>query len=155
MRDRDKIEKEKGKQYADKRRHAQESNIGIGKTVWLKRLIPANKLAPNFEPVDHKVISRSGSELVVENILTGTQYRRNITHVKRAPTQKDEEEEEKEPPTIDLERQRQRMRREPYRSAKQQQQVKRNIDRLENERPRIVMGIMSNIIIKLISICCG
>lgn len=84
LRDRDKIEKEKGKQYADKRRHAQENTIEAGETVWLKRLVNKNKLSPTFEPIDYKVISRSGSALLVENVATGVQYRRNITHVKRA-----------------------------------------------------------------------
>lgn len=84
FRDRDKIEKEKGKQYADKRRHAQESTIEAGEMVWLKRLVPGNKLSPTFEPINHKVISRSGSELLVENVLNGARYRRNVTHVKRA-----------------------------------------------------------------------
>lgn len=82
--DRDKIEKEKGKVYADKRRRAQESTIEAGEIVWLKRLTPGNKLSPTFEPIDHKVISRSGSELLVENVLNGAQYRRNVVHVKRA-----------------------------------------------------------------------
>lgn len=91
LRDRDKIEKEKGKQYADKRRHAQESTINVGETVWLKRMNPANKLSPNFEPVDYKVISRSGSELVVENMSNGTKYRRHITHVKRAVRKKNQQ----------------------------------------------------------------
>lgn len=84
MSDRDKIEKEKGKQFADKRRHAQENTIEVGETVWLKCLINKNKLSPTFEPIDYKVISRSGSELLVENVSSGVQYRRNITHVKRA-----------------------------------------------------------------------
>lgn len=84
LHDRDKIEKEKGKQYSDKRRHAQENNIETGEIVWLKRLTPGNKLSPTFEPIDHKVISRSGSELLVENVLNGAQYRRNVAHVKRA-----------------------------------------------------------------------
>lgn len=88
LRDRDKIEKEKGKQYADKRRHAQESTIEAGETVWLKRLINTNKLSPTFEPIDYKVISRSSSELLVENVSTGVQYRRHITHVKRAVRKK-------------------------------------------------------------------
>lgn len=88
LRDRDKIEKEKGKQYTDKRRHAQESTIEAGEIVWLKRLTNKNKLSPTFEPVDHKVISRSGSELLVENTVTGAQYRRNITHVKKAVRKK-------------------------------------------------------------------
>lgn len=84
LHDRDRIEKEKGKQYADKRRHAQENTIEAGEIVWLKRLTPGNKLSPTFEPVDHKVVSRSGSELLVENVLNGARYRRKVAHVKRA-----------------------------------------------------------------------
>lgn len=53
--------------------------------VWLKKLTNANKLSANFEPNDFKVIDRIGSELVVENIATGVQYRRNVTHAKLRP----------------------------------------------------------------------
>lgn len=84
LNDRDRIQKEKGKKYADTRRHAQESTIEVGDIVWLKQMTKANKLSPTFDPIDYKVISRTGSELLVENVSTGVQYRRHITHVKRA-----------------------------------------------------------------------
>lgn len=83
LRDRDMIQKEKGKMYTDEKRHAKQNEIEVGDKVWLKKLININKLSANFEPIDYKVIERSGSELVVENVTTGVKYRRNVTHVKK------------------------------------------------------------------------
>lgn len=47
--DKDKEQKEKGKQYADARRHAKVSDIGVGDDVLVKRMTRANKLSSNFE----------------------------------------------------------------------------------------------------------
>ncbi|XP_055306981.1 uncharacterized protein K02A2.6-like [Sitodiplosis mosellana] len=78
-RDRDKTKKQQGKEYADEKRRAKENSIAIGDLVWLKNLVKANKLTATFEPVAFKVISRSGSELLIENLETKMQYRRH-TH---------------------------------------------------------------------------
>lgn len=80
VRDRDKQTKDKGKEYADERRHAKSSEIKEGDEVWLKQVVQTNKLAPTFTPVAHKVIERKGAELLVENQATKTRYRRNISH---------------------------------------------------------------------------
>lgn len=83
LRDRDMVQKEKGKIYADEKRHAKPNVIEVGDKVWLKKLVNTNKLSATFEPVEYKVTERSGSELVVENTTTGVTYRRNVAHVKK------------------------------------------------------------------------
>lgn len=80
MRDRDKQNKAKGKEYTDEHRHAKPSEIKEGDEVWLKQVVPTNKLAPTFIPSAHMVIERKGAELLVENMATKAQYRRNVSH---------------------------------------------------------------------------
>lgn len=43
----------------------------------------ANKLASNFEHDAYKVVSRTGSEVVVMSTVTGKSYRRNVSHLQR------------------------------------------------------------------------
>lgn len=84
VRDNDKLSKEKGKEYADRKRHAKPSEIGIGDIVWLKQFEKTNKLTPTFIPIPHKVIEKKGSELVVEGVDSSVRYRRNVAHVVKA-----------------------------------------------------------------------
>lgn len=86
LRDRDAEMKGKGKEYADRRRRAKTNDIKEGDEVVVKRQIITNKLSTAFEPVIHKVIKRSGSEVVVEHSGTGKEYRRNVSHVKKVPS---------------------------------------------------------------------
>lgn len=86
LHDQDKEKKEKGRIYADKKRHAMPNVIKIDDIVWLKKMTNTNKLSANFEPNDFKVIDHIGSEIIVENIETGARYRRNVTHAKKRPT---------------------------------------------------------------------
>lgn len=102
-RDRDKISKQKGKQYADGKRHAKENTIAIGDLVWLKNIIKTNKLMAPFEPVTFKVIGRSGSELLVENPETKARYRRNVAHVILAPSHDEKKVEAEQESTADQE----------------------------------------------------
>lgn len=87
LRDRDKVMKQKGKEYADENRHAKPNEIKEGDLVLLKRLISPNKLATKFEPTVFKVVKRTGSEIVVLNEATGTTYRRNVAHAKKVDDQ--------------------------------------------------------------------
>lgn len=84
--DRDTSEKEKGKEYADKKRHAKQNDIKEGDEVIAMRTMPSNKLATRFDPTTYKVIQRSGPEVTIENPETGVQYRRNVTHTKKIHT---------------------------------------------------------------------
>lgn len=104
LRDQDRLSKEKGKQYADAKRHAKQSEIKEGDEVWLKKLVKTNKLAPTFEPIPYKVIERKGAEILVEDSETNKRYRRNVSHAIMVPnqqpsTEKDDTHYEKEPPT--------------------------------------------------------
>lgn len=83
VRDIDRKKKERTKEYADTRRHAKTNTIKVGDVVLVKRQKPSNKLATTFEPTRYRVVERSGSEVVVENTVTSTRYRRNVAHTKR------------------------------------------------------------------------
>lgn len=79
LKDRDASSKERGKLYADQKRHAKTSEIMEGDEVWLKVQLKSNK----FEPSPYKVVERKGPELLVENIQTKVRYRRNVAHAIR------------------------------------------------------------------------
>lgn len=85
--ERDKEKKEKEKQYTDKRRGAKECEIRVGDKVLVKRHIKANKLSTTFDPTVHTVVKRNGSEVTVESTDTKKLYRRNVSHLKRAPAE--------------------------------------------------------------------
>ncbi|XP_035901959.1 uncharacterized protein K02A2.6 isoform X2 [Anopheles stephensi] len=79
--DRDKISKEKGKLYADKRRNAKCNPIAEGDEVLMKKTFKANKLSTNFGSKIFKVVKRKGGDVVVECKETGVQYRRHVSHL--------------------------------------------------------------------------
>ena len=81
MRDRDGEMKAKAKQYADKRRNAQESDLTPGDKV-LVRQERRNKLSTPFAPEPYDVISKNGNSVVIESP-EGVQSMRNTTHVKK------------------------------------------------------------------------
>nr|CAH7764304.1 unnamed protein product [Callosobruchus chinensis] len=84
FKERDKIEKEKGKQYSDRKRNAKESDIQIGDKVYVKNTIKNNKLAPTFNPTPHEVISKENGDTLLKDNQTGQEYRRNVIHLKKA-----------------------------------------------------------------------
>lgn len=83
VRDRDKVQKELGKEYGDKKRNALESEINEGEKVYVKSMDKTNKLAPNFNPTTHTVESTNAGDCVVRNDETGRTYRRNVVHLKK------------------------------------------------------------------------
>lgn len=83
VRERDATEKLKGKLYADKRRHAKESEIQVGDKVMLKNF-KQGKIESNFTPAPFTVISRDGSDTLVQNE-EGVRYRRHLSHLKKWP----------------------------------------------------------------------
>lgn len=85
LHDRDKEAKEKGRIYANGKRHAKTSEIKEGDSVLIKRQKIENKLQSPFLPTAYKVIKRNGAEVTVENSETSEQYRRNVAHVKKIP----------------------------------------------------------------------
>ena len=81
MRDRDSEMKAKAKQYADKKRNAQESDLTPGDKV-LVRQERRNKLSTPFAPEPYDVITKNGKSVVIESS-EGVQSMRNATHVKK------------------------------------------------------------------------
>jgi len=81
LRQRDRVSKNKGAQYSDKRRHAKISDIQEGDTVLLQQK-PGNKLTTTYKPELYTVISKRGNEVTIQSS-DGVQYRRNITFVKK------------------------------------------------------------------------
>lgn len=83
MKDKDKIEKEKGKQYSDRKRGARESDIQIGDKVYVKNMVKRNKLTPNYDSTPHIVVSKNSGDVQVRDNNTGHEYRRNVIHLKK------------------------------------------------------------------------
>ena len=83
--DKDRIAKQKGKDYTDDRRNAQESGLQQGDRVLLKQC-KSNKLDTPFYPEPYKVVDKRGSEVTAQSSI-GERYRRNITHVKKFHTE--------------------------------------------------------------------
>lgn len=75
--------KEKGKTYIDGKRKAKDSTIDVGDFVVVKNFIRKNKLTPNFNPQQHKVVKRDGTRLQLENVETGVISSRHVNHTKR------------------------------------------------------------------------
>lgn len=90
VRDRDKLIKEKGKEYSDKHRNAHGSTIKEGDYVYVKRVRKDHKLNADFSPEMFTVIKRSGSEVTVKSLETGKEYKRYVSHLKKAEIQPEE-----------------------------------------------------------------
>lgn len=97
-RDRDKILKAKGKEYADLKRKAHPNVIAVGDKVIVKRAKKDHKLSTDFSPELFVVVERRGSEVTVKSLSTGKQFKRNVGHLKKTAT---ENSTENEPSTAD------------------------------------------------------
>ena len=87
VRDNDLEKKMKGKEYADRKRKAKESDINVGQKVYVKNMFRDNKLTATFGGTPHTVISKNENDVNVENDETGQRYRRNIVHLKKVEDQ--------------------------------------------------------------------
>ncbi|XP_063634881.1 uncharacterized protein K02A2.6-like [Cydia splendana] len=87
VRERDKIQKEKGKEYADKRRGATESSLAEGDKVYVKNMDKGHKLSSNYNPTPYTVQSATRGDISVKNDITGQVLRRNVVHLKRVEGQ--------------------------------------------------------------------
>ncbi|XP_058814114.1 uncharacterized protein K02A2.6-like [Topomyia yanbarensis] len=85
VKDRDTVAKEKGKQYADKRRHATPSSIGIGDQVLAKRPKKDNKLNSDYSPEVFDVLRKDGTDVTIRSTSSGKQFRRSAAHLKVIP----------------------------------------------------------------------
>lgn len=83
--DRDRLQKQKGKENEDSRRGARSSSIDLGDKVLMKNLLPGNKLQTTFGSKEFKVIDRSGPRVTIEDPENGRSYDRNVAHLKRIP----------------------------------------------------------------------
>ncbi|XP_022827954.1 uncharacterized protein LOC111357464 isoform X5 [Spodoptera litura] len=81
--DRDVEMKTKGKEYADRKRHATESPIEVGEKVYLKNMSKENKLTTMFSDVPHTVVNKEGNDCELQNDNNGKRLRRNVVHLKR------------------------------------------------------------------------
>jgi len=84
VRDRDAETKAKSKYYADNRRNAAYSEIGLGDKVLMKQ-DKVDKLTPTFNPVPYQVVKKMGNSTVVESP-DGQRYSRNTQHLKKFVT---------------------------------------------------------------------
>jgi len=80
VRDRDKDRKAKMKDYADRRRNAEESTLTKGDKVLFKQQ-RVNKWTTQFASQPYEVVDKCGNSVLVESP-DGVQYKRNTTHVK-------------------------------------------------------------------------
>lgn len=87
VRDRDRVQKELGKEYGDRKRKAIEPEIKEGEKVYVKTTDKINKLASNFNPTQYTVESNNAGDCTVRNDETGQSYRRNIVHLKKVEGQ--------------------------------------------------------------------
>lgn len=97
VREKDLVSKEKGKNYADWKRHAKESEIGEGDLVLLKRMRKSNKLDTDFSNEEYVVQHKSGTDTVIKSKRTGKQYRRSVAHLKKIGDLADESSDESNP----------------------------------------------------------
>lgn len=79
--DRDNERKQKGKDYADNRRHAQETHIRQGDKVLLQKP-KSDKLSPAFEATPYKVVEKRGGRVKIKSP-AGVLYKRNVTRLKK------------------------------------------------------------------------
>ncbi|CAH2105722.1 unnamed protein product [Euphydryas editha] len=83
IRDKDREQKEKGKDYGDKRRGARDSDLNEGDKVYVKEINKTNKLTLNYNPTPHVVENTKNGDITIRNEETGQTLRRNILHLKR------------------------------------------------------------------------
>ncbi|KAJ8344863.1 hypothetical protein SKAU_G00290560 [Synaphobranchus kaupii] len=95
VRDRDAEQKGKSKIYADERHGAKYSDVDVGDTVLVKQE-KTDKLTTPFNTTPHKVVSKAGSQVVVESP-TGARYSRNTTFVKKYTSARETPAEEEKP----------------------------------------------------------
>ncbi|XP_041979479.1 uncharacterized protein K02A2.6-like [Aricia agestis] len=87
VRDRDMEKKGKGKEYADKRRGANNLDLNEGEKVYIKEMDKGNKLTTNYNPTPHIVERAKDGDVTVRNEETGQMLRRNVVHLKRVEGQ--------------------------------------------------------------------
>ncbi|CAH0729588.1 unnamed protein product, partial [Brenthis ino] len=77
----DRYRKYQTKEYADKRRHAQISDLTTGDKILIKQR-KENKLTKLFSPEEHTVVSKKGNAVVAQS-QDGKIIKRNSTHFQK------------------------------------------------------------------------
>lgn len=85
VRDRDRVEKEKGREYADNKRRAKPSNIQEGDQVLVKQTKKKNKLSTDFSPEQFEVVQKKGTDVTLQSSSSGKIIRRSAAHLKTIP----------------------------------------------------------------------
>lgn len=83
--DRDLIQKEKGKERADMRRGARQSDIEQGDKVLARNLVKQDKLTTRYSEDVCEVLRRKGPVVTIHNEKTGAVLDRNVAHVVKMP----------------------------------------------------------------------
>lgn len=100
--ERNKIEKLKSKEYADKRRRAKKSEIQVGDTVIVWNTKPGSKIKPRYINKQFEVISVDAkSKSAVIQHEDGSSYRRAFNHLKKWNSPDEEESSDTEENVID------------------------------------------------------
>lgn len=86
VRDMDRLQKEKGKEYSDRKRRANQSQIEVGDKVLMKRMKKNNKLDADYINEEFTVTRKNGADCTVKSCETGREYRRNVAHLKKIVT---------------------------------------------------------------------
>lgn len=85
VRDRDRAEKEKGREYADNKRRAKPSNIQEGDQVLVKQTKKKNKLSTDFANEQFEVVQKKGTDVTLQSSSSGKIIRRSAAHLKIIP----------------------------------------------------------------------
>lgn len=83
VRDMDRLQKEKGREYSDKKRKANHSKIEVGDEVLIKRMKKNNKLDTDYINEEFVVVRKQEADCTLKSIKTGREYRRNVAHLKK------------------------------------------------------------------------
>ncbi|XP_045452155.1 uncharacterized protein K02A2.6-like [Melitaea cinxia] len=101
IRDKDREQKEKGKNYGDRMRNARDTDLNEGDKVYVKEINKTNKLTLNYKPTPHVVENTKKGDITIRNEETGQTLRRNIVHLKRVEGQWKAVEEDKESEVVE------------------------------------------------------
>lgn len=87
VRDKDWEKKLKDAEYTDLRRQAKLSQLKEGDVVVVKRMLKENKLSSTFGPEEFEIIKLQGSDATLRSTETNRIFHRNVSHLKRLPSQ--------------------------------------------------------------------
>ena len=76
MKEREALRKLRSKEYTDRTRRTENTNIEQGDLILLDNKFRKDKLATNFEEKPYKVIERNGNAVVIENDENGRKMRK-------------------------------------------------------------------------------